>query len=197
MQIRLVAFGVVFFAGASLGFGQIKIGGARLTGLAGAGLALPYRAGQVVYNPGLFARNRKVAKFHGPYLDYYTRGLSFGAFQDLLGSTSGGGLETQNFGRLARRFAGGRKELGAVGEAGATLGGVYVGYRAEASAATLPNDELKRWENESGDPATLGTTYSGAGLDGYGYAYDAVEFGYGMPFQQPGGTWNVGAKLKN
>lgn len=182
---------------AAAGQAQVKIGGARLTGLAGAGLALPYDAGQVVSNPGLFARNRKVAKLHGPYLDYYTRGVSFSALQDIYGSVNGGALETKNFGTLARRFAESRKEIGLIGSVGATLGGVYVGYRAEASASTLPNAELQQWADQSGDPATLSTTYSGAGLDGYGYAYDSVEFGYGVPMQQPSGTWNVGAKLKD
>lgn len=176
---------------------QIRIGGARLTGLAGAGLALPYDAGQVVVNPGLYARSRKMAKFHGPYLDYYAKGLSFGDFSDMYGSIQGGALETENFGTLARKFARNRKEIGVLGSVGATLGGIYIGYRAEGSGSTLPNAELKAWAKESGDPSTLSTTYSGAGLDGYGYAYDAVEFGYGVPFQQPGGTFNVGLRLRD
>jgi len=197
MQFRLGVWSIVLAALPACSLGQIKIGGARLTGLAGAGLALPYDAGQVVHNPGIFARNRKVAKLHGPYLDYYTKGLSFGAFQDIYGSIQGGALETNNFGTLARRFAENRKELGVSGSIGATLGGVYVGYRAEGSATTLPNQTLKDWADQSGDVATLSTTYSGAGLDGYGYAYDSVEIGYGVPFQQPSGTWNVGLKVKN
>ena len=197
MQFRSIAISAVLAACPALIQAQVKIGGARLTGLAGAGLALPYGAGQVVPNPGLFARNRRAAKFHGPYLDYYTRGLSFGALQDMYGSVQGGALETKNFGTLARRFAQGRKEIGLIGSVGATVGGIYVGYRAEASASTLPNAELQQWADQSGDPATLSTTFSGAGLDGYGYAYDSVEFGYGVPFQQPAGTWNVGAKVKN
>ncbi len=197
MRFRNLGFSLLLAGSACLGQAQVKIGGARLTGLAGAGLALPYDAGQVVSNPGLFARSRKAAKLHGPYLDYYTRGLSFAALQDMYGSVQGGALETKNFGTLARRFAAGRKEIGLIGSVGATLGGVYVGYRAEASASTLPNAELQNWASQSGDPSTLATTYSGAGLDGYGYAYDSVEFGYGVPFQQPTGTWNVGAKVKN
>jgi hypothetical protein len=84
-----------------------------------------------------------------------------------------------------------------LGSVGATVGGVYVGYRAEGSGSTQPNEELKAWANESGDPSTLGTSYAGAALDGYGYAYDAVEFGYGVPFQQPGGTFNVGLRLRD
>jgi hypothetical protein len=90
-----------------------------------------------------------------------------------------------------------RKELGLTGSVGVTLGGVYVGYRAEGSVTTLPNQELQDWKDQSGDISTLSTTYSGAGMDGYGYAFDSVEFGYGVPMQQPTGTWNVGWKLKN
>jgi hypothetical protein len=197
MQIRIVLWSTVILALPALGPAQVKIGGARLTGLAGAGLALPYDSGQVVHNPGIFARKRDKAKFHGPYLDYYTKGLSFGAFQDIYGSVQGGALETNNFGTLARRFAENRKEIGVSGSVGATVGGIYVGYRAEGSASTLPNQTLKDWADQSGDVSTLATTYSAAGLDGYGYAYDTVEFGYGVPMQQPSGTWNVGAKLKN
>ena len=197
MQFRLLVWSTVLFALPCAGVAQIKIGGARLTGLAGAGLALPYDSGQVVHNPGIFARKRSMAKLHGPYLDYYTRGLSFGEFQDIYGSVQGGALETNNFGTLARRFAEGRKEIGVSGSVGATVGGVYVGYRAEGSATTLPNQTLKDWAAQSGDPATLSTTYSAAGMDGYGYAYDSVEFGYGVPIQQPSGTWNVGLKMKN
>jgi hypothetical protein len=197
MQFRLAALSISFLGLATFSQAQIKIGGGRLTGLAGAGLALPYDEGQVVHNPGTFARNRNAVKFHGPYLDYYTRGLSFGALQDIYGSVNGGALETNNFGTLARRFASGRKEAGVIGSVGATLGGVYVGYRAEGSISTLPNQELQDWASQSGDVATLSTTFSGAGLDGFGYAYDSVEFGYGVPIQQPSGTWNVGLKVKD
>jgi len=197
--MRISRFSFLFAAGccASLCPAQIKLGGARLTGLAGAGLALPYDAGQTIANPGVFARNRHKAKFHGPYLDYYAKGVSFGALQDIYGSVQGGALETDHFGTLARRFAENRKEVGLIGSVGATLGGLYVGYRAEASATTVPNDTLKQWADQSGDVSTLSTTYSDAGLDGFGFGYDSVEFGYGVPFQQPSGTWNVGAKLKN
>jgi hypothetical protein len=197
MQFRYVAFSMVLLGITASSQAQIKIGGARLTGLAGAGLALPYDGGQVVHNPGIFARNRKVAKLHGPYLDYYTKHLSFGAFQDIYGSVNGGALETDNFGTLARRFAENRKEIGVSGNIGATMGGVYIGYRAEGSASTVPNQQLQDWADQSGDVATLSTTFSGAGMDGYGYAYDSVEFGYGVPFQQPSGTWNVGLKVKD
>lgn len=196
MNFKFLAFSMVLAASAFAG-AQVKLGGARLTGLAGAGLALPYDGGQVVHNPGIFARKRKTARLHGLNLDYYTKGLSFGAFQDIYGSIQGGALESDNFGTLARRFAENRKEIGVSGSIGATLAGVYIGYRAEGSASTVPNQELKDWADQSGDPTTLSTTYAGAGLDGYGYAFDSVEFGYGVPMQQSSGTWNVGAKIKN
>lgn len=196
MQFRLVLWAALISMPA-FGAAQIQIGGARLTGLAGAGLALPYDAGQTVHNPGVFARNRQKVKFHGPYISDFSRGLSLGEMQDIYSSVQGGALETNNFGTLARRFAEGRKEIGLEGSVGVTLGGVYVGYRGEAAAETLPNQTLKDWAAQSGDVATLSTTYSGAGMDGYGYAYDSVEFGYGVPIQQESGTWNVGVKLKN
>lgn len=188
----LVALAVSGFAPA-----QVRIGGARLTGLAGAGLALPYSAGQVVVNPGLYARRRKTAQLHGPLLDYYAKGLSFSEFQDLYGTIQGGGIDVDNLGELGRKFGRSRKEIGVLGLIGATLGGVFVGYRAEASGSTIPNEELRQWSRESGDPLTLGTTYSGAGLDAFGYAYESVDFGYGLPFRRDNGTLNVGARVRN
>jgi hypothetical protein len=197
MRFRYIVWSLFVLTVPALSAAQIKIGGARLTGLAGAGLALPYDSGAVVHNPAIFARKRHAARLRGPNLDYYTRGLSFGAFQDIYGSLEDGALETENFGTLARRFAENRKEIGVSGSIGATLGGLYIGYRAEGSASTIPNQELEDWADQSGDPATLSTTYAGAGLEGFGYAFESVEFGYGVPVQQPSGTWNVGAKVKN
>lgn len=192
----LSALLILGIAGVSIG--QVRIGGARLTGLAGAGLALPYDAGQVVVNPGLYARRRKAAKLHGPLIDYYTRGMSFGDFQDLYGDIQGGGVDVDNLGDFAREFGRKRREIGGLGSIGATLGGVYVGYKAEVSAAGVPNQTLRQWARESGDPITLATTYSGAQLDGFGYAYESVDFAYGVPLQKKDtGTVNVGARLRN
>lgn len=176
---------------------EVKIGGAKLTGMAGAGLALPYEAGQAVPNPAVFARKRHQFKFNGPSLDYYTRGLSLSQVLDIYKDREKSGLDVEGFGQLARDVAGRKREFGIEGIVGAHIAGFHIGYRAEGSAALMSNDALKAWKEESGDPAELLTTYSDAAMDGYGYAYEAVEFAYGVPIQGKGGTVNVGAKVRN
>jgi len=185
--IGILALGTCAFAQ------DFTIGYSKVSGMAGAGLALRHEGtGGYPVNPAGLAYMQQF-RLTNLDLGYVLDGISFGDLNDFLGTASHGGLNPKDLSELARNFGSHNVSYGLNGRLGLGANGVNVGVTGDALVRTTPNPQLQQWVNAGSDP---NNPVAGMRLDGHGFGYHSVHFGYGRPIPtKDGSEMAVGAQV--
>ncbi|MBS1724190.1 MAG: conjugal transfer protein TraF [Armatimonadetes bacterium] len=176
---------VFVFAGVIARADDVTLGTNRSSGMAGAGLALRGRGdGGYPRNPAMLAY---MQKFRLTNLDFGWRadGMSLSDLGDRVSGISKGGLKPEDLGQLARDFGDRPVEFGLSGRVGLGTSGLNFGVDGDALGMTRPNAELQQWAKNGAD---VNNPDPNMRLDGYGYGFYALDFGYGRPLTTREGT---------
>lgn len=169
----------------ALGSGSdVRFGGARTFGLAGAGIALPLDTYETFgLNPALLGFDSKRFRVGLPYIGYHTKDISLGQVNDLIGNASSGGVSDDEAVRLARKYGSNTKELGVNAGGGLTYKGFALGFRAEALVRSVPNQALSNFLATNDDDYRDAPIDSR--LDAYGLGYYQTTLAYGREVSVP------------
>ena len=164
----------------ALGSGNdVRFGGARTFGLAGAGIALPLDVYETHgLNPALLGFASRKLHFGVPYVGYHTNNISLGQVNDLIGDASKGGLSDNEAVKLARKYGEDTKELGVNAGGGVSANNFAFGFRAEALVRSVPNQALSNFLKTGDNDYTNAPIDSRLDAYGLGYYQATVAYGY-------------------
>jgi hypothetical protein len=149
----------------SVASADLSLGGSKAAGMGGAGLALGSdmtRAG--ARNPAWYAFKPK-SQFFWPSLRFDLDGVKLGDFDEFFDSGSGGALNSDGLGRLARTFGNKTVEAGAHFGLGGQFGAFGLDFSSQGFVTTIPNQSLRTWV---GNGSNINNVPADARLDGYG-----------------------------
>lgn len=194
MQVRWSVFLTGFSLVAVTQAQDFTIGYSKVSGMAGAGLALRHEGtGAYPRNPAGLAY---MQKFRLTNLDfgYVLDGIKFSEVGDFLDSFDKGGLNPDDLSTIAKSFGDEETNFGLNARLGAGSSGVNVGIEGNALVRTTPNAALQQWVKSGANPAN---PVPGMRLDGHGYGYSSINVGYGRPVTTKDGTnMAVGAQAR-
>ena len=193
LVILLAAVGVAVHAQGN----DVRFGGGRTYGLAGAGIALPLDVYETSgLNPALLGFAGSRFRLGVPYIGYHTDRISLGQVQDLFKDVDKGGVSNDEAVKLARKYGDDAKELGVNGGIGLSDGHFALRGRFEADVRSVPNRSLRNFL-ATGDDNYQDTPID-ARLDAYGLGYyeTAASYGHEVPLGDGGNRLSLGASVR-
>jgi hypothetical protein len=192
---RIILTALISAAGTAAFAEDVRLGGGRAFGMAGAGIALPldvYENHRL--NPALLGFAGEKFRFGIPYIGYHAKRISLKGVQDLIGDIDSGGIEDDQVVKLARKYGSNTKEFGVNGGLGVSGGHFALSGGAEAIVRSVPNAQLKAFL------ATGDNDYNNAPidsrLDAYGLGYYEMNASYGHEVLKGADRLSVGATVR-
>ena len=175
---------------------DVRFGGGRTYGLAGAGIALPLDVYETSgLNPALLGFAGTKFRLGVPYLGYHTNRISLGGVNDLISDLNHGSVSDDAAVKLARKYGSDGKELGINAGIGLSDRNFALRFRAEADIRSVPNQSLRGFL-ATGDDNYLDTPID-ARLDAYGLGYYEAGASYGHELPLEGDTHvSLGASVR-
>lgn len=195
MNSRISFLGFLFLAAASQTHANdLGLGGSRSAGMGGAGLAIVRDSrGPGASNPANFALHQRFY-LATPDIRWNLTGISWGDFGDLFkGVGSGGALDSNQLGEIARKLGDRNTEFGLNLGLGAQFGSYGIDIRAQGAGTTNPNASLRNWVQAGSDLAAIPVD---AQLDGYGLATGELGFTGAHMVNAADGKLALGARAK-
>lgn len=158
---------------------DVRFGGARTFGLAGAGIALPldvYETHRL--NPALLGFAGRKFRVGMPYVGYHTDRISVGQVNDLIGDLDKGGIEDEAAVRLARKYGSDTKEFGLNAGGGVSGYNFALSARVEALVRSVPNASLRAFLATGDDDYHNVPIDSRLDAYGLGYVESAASYGH-------------------
>ena len=175
---------------------DVRFGGARTFGLAGAGIALPLDVYEThTLNPALLGLAGKKFRFGVPFVGYHTQNISLGQVNDLVNDLDSGGVDDNEVVTLARKYGSDSKELGINGFAGASYAHFALSFRAEALVRSIPNGALRTFLKSNDNDYTNAPIDSRLDAYGLGYYQSNLSYGHALPMKK-GDTLSFGASVR-
>lgn len=215
----LAGMALLCSASADVGFGS------RAAGMAGVGIALPrFGSHSGRLNPAAYGMmNSKGFRIGWPTLALREKDITLSEVRDLIGTTSGGGIDSSGAKKLLQKFASQNRELGAITYFGLGGGNFEVSADVQLAAKSIPNATLQTWDNfvrntlgiNLDDPNGLQQALNelaknavnvggqildfanNAAGDVYGYGFASTNLSFGVPVNTTGqGKLSVGATAR-
>ena len=196
-RLSLLLLIVAIGGGAHAQGNDVRFGGARTFGLAGAGIALPLDVYETSgLNPALLGFAGSKFRLGVPYIGYHTNRISLKQVNDLLKDVDHGGVSNDEAVKLARKYGEDTKELGVNGGIGLSDGHFAFRARFEADVRSVPNASLSNFL-KTNDNNYLDTPID-ARLDAYGLGYyeTAASYGHEIPLGKAQDHVSLGASVR-
>lgn len=192
---RILSAALISAAGTGAFAEDVRLGGGRAFGMAGAGLALPldvYENHRL--NPALLGFAGEKFRMGIPYIGYHARRISLKGVNDLIGNIDSGGIDDDQVVKLARKYGSNTKEFGVNGGLGLSGGHFAFSGGAEAVVRSVPNDSLKAFLATGDNDYTHAPIDSR--LDAYGLGYYEVNGSYGHEVLKGPDRLSLGASVR-
>ncbi len=176
------------------GWSDISFSGSASAGMGGAGIAVLRRpANQASLNPAAVAYIKNF-QFGAGSFDTSVRGASLRTLLDDLNVGTGSVADLNNTATLLRKFARRDTQLVLTGDLGLFANGFGITVGGLIDARLLPNESLRNWARNDGNPANIPNDARGA-LIAVG-VFSLPDVMAGVRFTADDGELAVGAKLR-